>query len=61
MFNSLGVLQDMLAQGTSIQPIKWYKMPGGKEVASTTILSQKEDPTPTKPFVCVPSVHQNVR
>ena len=60
-FNFLGVLQDMLAQGTSLQPIKWYKMPGGKEVAPTTSLSPKEDPTPTRPFVCASSVPQDVR
>ncbi|KAI0724725.1 monooxygenase [Fomitopsis betulina] len=37
-------------EGTSLQPIKWYKMPSGTEVASTTSLNAKEDPTPTRPI-----------
>ena len=60
MLRFLGVLPDFLSQGVSLQPIKWYKMPGGKEVLWTKSMSPHEEPTPTKPLVRAPSAHSSM-
>ena len=37
--------------GVDLQPLKFYKLPGGKEVLTTLHLVRPEEPTPARPFV----------
>lgn len=52
VFHFLGVLSEMKSvAGIDLQPLKFYRIPGGKEVLTTLHLVQPEEPTPARPFV----------
>ncbi|KAH9912529.1 FAD binding domain-containing protein [Fomitopsis serialis] len=60
IFHFLGVLPEMRTLGIDLQPLKFYKFPGGKEVLTTLHLVMPEDPTPSRPFnnpIQVPQHH----
>ncbi|TFY58486.1 hypothetical protein EVJ58_g6385 [Rhodofomes roseus] len=60
VFHFLGALPEMRTMGIDLQPLKFYKFPGGKEVLTTLRLVASEDPTPSRPFnnpIQVPQYH----
>ncbi|EPT00353.1 hypothetical protein FOMPIDRAFT_1023758 [Fomitopsis schrenkii] len=62
VFHFLDVLSDMKSgvMGIDLQPLKFYKLPGGKEVLTTLNLVLPEEPTSARPFnnpIQVPQYH----
>ncbi|KAH9834093.1 monooxygenase [Rhodofomes roseus] len=60
VFHFLGALLEMRTMGIDLQPLVFYKFPGGKEVLTTLRLVASEDPTPSRPFnnpIQVPQYH----
>ena len=52
VFHFLGVLMDIQTIAMDMQPLKFYKFPGGKEVLATCWVIEPEESTPARPFVC---------
>ncbi|EPT00345.1 hypothetical protein FOMPIDRAFT_1060350 [Fomitopsis schrenkii] len=62
VFHFLGVLSEMKSgvMGIDLQPLKFYKLPGGKDVLMTLHFLPPEEPTPARPFsnpIQVPQYH----
>ena len=51
IFQSLGVLEDLLRKGAPIRPLRGYKLPGGSEVERTWTLLPPTPQTPDRPYV----------
>ncbi|KAL1695604.1 FAD binding domain-containing protein [Schizophyllum commune] len=59
VFNSFGVLDDVLAGSGTFKPVRVYKMPGGVEVAKEIIPTTLKDPLPDKPWPNARSMGQD--
>ncbi|KZT72290.1 monooxygenase [Daedalea quercina L-15889] len=60
VFHFLGALPEMKTMGVDLQPLKFYKFPGGKEILTTLHLVPPEEGTPSRPFnnpIQVPQYH----
>ncbi|KZT05390.1 monooxygenase [Laetiporus sulphureus 93-53] len=51
LYNYLGVLPDMQAEGASLMPIRVYKLPGGVEVLKEFNMQTAQDPSPDVPYI----------
>ncbi|KZT05380.1 monooxygenase [Laetiporus sulphureus 93-53] len=59
LYNYLGVLPDMQAEGVSLIPNRVYKLPGGVEVLKEFYMQTPQDPTPDVPYINALLIGQN--